>query len=189
MSNEGNPRPETANTDPEVHPSPSPGRTLVEDLGELADDLRQMYTDFGLRPYRVWSVTYRWTGGGIGLGEMVLASETEMLPTPKFTTTVKRKPQDAGYVERGDAKLREISPRYTEDQVRSLFHREPLPKGFQGFIEVRIDERDGNAQRRRFTVSDVPYRDAEKFEWVATLTKQDADRDRAGRVIPIDRGG
>ena len=148
-----------------------------------------MNTDFGLRPYRVFSVVYRWTGGAIGRGEMKLASERELLPTPKVKDiSVRHEAQDAGYVERGDVQLREVSPRYTEDDINALFHQSPLPPGFQGFVEMFIDARDGKTERRRFSVRGVPIRDAAKFEWSVQLIRQDAQRDRDKQVIPIDRG-
>jgi NAD(P)H-flavin reductase len=52
----------------------------------------------------------------------------------------------------------------------------------QGFVEVRVDERDGITQRRRFTVASPPARDAGRFEWTVEIEKQDEDRSRAGAV-------
>ena len=54
-----NPRLETANNDPAVNPDNSPGSSLINEMGSVADDLRQLYTDFGAHPYRVFSSCLR----------------------------------------------------------------------------------------------------------------------------------
>lgn len=183
---DGNPRANQPNDDPRLHPNPAPDRSLVETLGGVADDLRQLYTDFGLRPYRMFSVVYRWTGGEVGRGEPLVISTEEFLPTPNVSPRgVRGALREAGLVERGDVTVTQISPRYTEDQVRTLFHCLPLPPGLEGFIEVTVDSRDGESPRRRFTVIGVPARDADRFEWVATMTRQDASRLRDGQPNPV----
>lgn len=167
-------------------PLANPSASLVDSLGVVVDNLRQLYTDFGLRPYRVHSVVYRWTGGEVGRGVAEVVSDRELLPTPNLreTSGVAGELRSAGLVERGSVRLEEISPRYTEDEVRVLFHSYPLPPGCQGFVEVRVDARDGSTQRRRFIVRGIPYRDAGGFEWRATLLRQDEDRERNGAPPP-----
>lgn len=165
-----------------AHPDPDPCVSLVESLGETVDSLRQLYTDFGLRPYRVFSVVYEWSGGDVGRGLPRVISEQEMLPTPRVieTSGVSGELRSAGLVERGTVRLEQVSPRYTEDQVRLLFFQYPLPPGKQGFIEMRIDSRDGSTERRRFIVRGIPFRDAQGFQWRVTLLRQDEDRTRSG---------
>lgn len=191
-----NPRTETANTDPEVGPNPSPETSLVESFGGVVDDLRQLYTDFGMRPYRVFSVVGKWSGGRRGYGEWVLQSEVELLPTPKVM--VEQGPgqfgrlaevsNPAGLTERGSIKLFEISPRYTEDDVRQLFHIQPETKPvFEGFIELSIDRRDGQTKRRRFAVDHAPQRRAGSFDWTVTLRSSDQNRDRGGAFPNVGR--
>lgn len=182
-----NPRPETPEIDPALGPVCDPGGSLVESLGKTVDDLRQIATDLGLRPYRVFSVLVRWTGGGVGRGEAVVVREQEFLPTPKLVdmAPVRGEVRTGGLVERGTVRLRQISPRYTEDEVRTLTHVGPLGPGEQGWVEVRVDDRDGSTRRRRFVVVGVPFRDAGAFEWRADLLRQDVDRDRAGRVHDV----
>jgi hypothetical protein len=108
----------------------------------------------------------------------------ELLPTPLLVelSGVRKEATPAGVEERGGATLRQISPRYTEDDIYALFHTQPLPTDRDGFLEIRIDARDGVTTRRRFAVKGVPFRDADKFEWRARLTKVDSDRTRAGAV-------
>lgn len=179
-----NPRPITPNEDQALRPNALPGQSLVEQLGSTADELRQLYTEFGLRPYRVFSVIIRWTGGASGRGDAVLEQETELLPTPlvRDTKTIRGVAKPAGLDEEGSITLRQISPRYTEDDIRSIFHQQPLPDDRDGFLEVRIDERDGSTKRRRFSVKGAPYRDAGKFEWSASLRLQSHDRGRDGEI-------
>lgn len=179
----GNPRPQTPNTDPGLAVQPGGSGSLVESLGEVADDLRQLYTDVGLRPYRVFSVVIRWTGGEVGRGDPVVESETEFLPRPVVVNMngVRKESTPAGLNEKGSVRLRQVSPRYTEDDIRSLCHMTPLSSDRSGFIEIRMDDRDGSAQRRRFSVKGTPHRDAAKFQWTVELAKQDSDRSRTGK--------
>ncbi len=181
--NNRNPRPETPNTDPSLHPLVTPARSLVEDLGETADEMRQLYTDFGMRPYRVFSIVVKWTGGDVGRGEQQVISETEFLPTPLVDMSrLNAALKSGGRVENGNVRLRELSPRYTEEQITELFHRNPLPKGLQSFVEVREDARDGNTKRRRFQVTGVPERRADEFQWTVELVSAYPDRNRDGTI-------
>jgi hypothetical protein len=179
-----NPRPQTPNTDPDLGPSSLPQQSLAEVLGGTVDELRQLYTDFGLRPYRVFSVVIRWTGGDIGKGDAVLESEVELLPTPLLVDMkpVRGTAKPAGLDEEGAVMLKQISPRYTEDDVRTIFHQEQLPKDRDGYLEIRMDARDGITTRRRFTVKGAPSRSADRFEWSTRLIMQDHDRDRDGQI-------
>lgn len=169
-----NPRPTTANEDPRIGPNRQPGCSLVEGLGETVDGLRQFYTDFGLRPYRVFSVVVRWSGGESGRGDASVESEVELLPTPLVhdMKQLRGVSKSAGRDEEGGVKLTQISPRYTEDDIRTIFHTQPLPGDRDGFLEIRVDERDGKTQRRRFSVKGTPFRDTEKFEWSVRLRAQ-----------------
>lgn len=183
-----NPRRVTPNTDmalltPAACGIGAPGG-VVESLGGTVDQLRQLAVDMGMRPYRVFSVIVRWTGGEVGRGDAVVESEREFLPRPvvKDMTSVRGVAHAAGRNERGSVELSEVSPRYTEDDIRGLCHCGKLSQDREGFIEIRVDERDGQTDRRRFVVKDVPHRNAEGFEWRVRLLKQDQDRARNGTV-------
>lgn len=179
-----NPRVNVPNRDPGLHPNRAPGRSLAEELGPVVDEVRQIATDLGMRPYRVFSVTVRWSGGTSGRGRAEVVSEVELLPTPRVIAldAMKARAMAAGVVIRGDIRMREVSPRYTEDEVRGLFCADKQRPELDVFIEVRHDERDGKTDRRRFVVEVVPYRDLKRFEWVAVLSSQQGDRDRDGQV-------
>lgn len=172
-----------------ARPACDPPRSLAEQLGPTVDSLRQLYTDVGLRPYRVVSVVYGWSGGDVGRGTATVISERELLPTPlvKETSAVLGEQRSGGLVERGSTRLEQVSPRYTEDEVKQLFHCLPLKQGQQGFIEVRVDARDGLTERRRFIVRGMPYRDAGAFQWKVSLLRQDEDRSRLG--LPASPNG
>lgn len=153
----------------------------MEQLGAVADDMRQLFTDFGLRPYRIVSVLQRWSGGRVGAGTVAVVREQELLPTPLIEWTVRRKATEGGFTEDGSATLSEISPRLTEQQVQALVAPQGLAAGEESFLEVRMDARDGTEpHRRRFTVVGPPYRKAGKFEWRVRLEKANPDRDRHG---------
>lgn len=178
-----NPRNETPEDDPDLHANDDPELSLVEELGEVADDIRQIHTDIGTRPYRVFSVVYDWTGGEVGRGEARILSEKEILPTPKVDLSGSgTQATAAGRKSDGTAKLTEVSPRYTEDQIHALFPTR-LTGSQRSFIEVRMDARDGDQPiRRRYTVRMAPYRNPTKFEWVVRLRSQEQDRNRQGEL-------
>jgi hypothetical protein len=164
----------------EGHPAPDPGRTLAEELGETADELRQLYTDAGLRPYRVFAVLLRWSGGAKGRGTPRVVREREILPTPWVDLRPLREDdRPAGEVVRGRARLRQVSPQYTEAEVRGIFGGER--EGDEVIVEVVHDARDGyEPTRRRFAVEDVPWRNAGGFEWVVALSPEDDGRSPSG---------
>lgn len=152
-------------------------------MGPLVDELRQLNTDFGLRPYRVFSVVVAWDGGAVGRGTPRVVSELEFLPTPLVNLKPLRKEmRAAGKIEQGSAFLSELSPRYTEDDIDLLFRRGRLEPGQEAYVEVREDARDGSTKRRRFQVRGVPFREAESFQWVVTLTSEQQDRERNGEI-------
>ncbi len=154
-------------------------RSLVESLGSVADSIRQLYTDFGLRPYTIHVVRQRWAGGQVGRGQAEVVFDQPMLPTPNVVgvAAISRESKNAGRVDRGDIRLTQVSPRYTEDQITRYFSTE-LREDEEGFIEIRIDNRDGTTERKRYVVAGTPDRRADRFEWIVTLRKQDRNRAR-----------
>ncbi len=175
-----NPRTTTPNDDPLISPADAPGASLFESMGATVDAMRQLQTDLGARPYRVFVVRGVWSGGEVGRGEFQARPEVELLPTPLLDLRpVRFEHKAGGREERGTVTLREISPRYTEDEIAQIFHVKP---GEQAFVEARHDERDGNTKRRRFTLASPPWRDVEKFQWVVRLSTEDAARTRSGKT-------
>jgi len=152
---------------------------LVESLGAVADDIRQIAVELGLRPYQVHAVRLRWTGGQVGRGTSAVVFDEPLLPTPEVVNmgSVSRDSKNAGTVERGDVRLQGISPRYTEDQIVRYFSLD-LRSDEEGFIEIHMDKRDGETERRRFVVARAPERRADKFDLSVVLRKQDKNRAR-----------
>jgi len=183
-SRRANPRVPRPNEDPRLHPLRDPLCSLAEELGPTADELRQIATDFGLRPYRLFSVVVRWSGGAKGRGESRVISETEFLPTPKLSPrSIRGEARTGGIEEVGNISVTEISPRYTEEDIRVLFVVQPPPDGDEAFLEVRLDSRTGDQnRRRRFVIQGVPSLDAENFQWTARLRAQGATRNPDGSV-------
>lgn len=175
-------KPRSPNLDPELHPVDG-ARTLVEDFGELADEMRQIAVDVGLHPYRVFAVRITWSGDRVGSGEPRVTLEEEFLPTPRVDLAGLRREsrEPGGYVERGTIRMDRVSPRYTEDQIATLCPKGgSLPPNVEAFIEVRMDSRDPNAIRRRFVLADPPVRRADRFDWLVRLLPQDDHRERSG---------
>jgi hypothetical protein len=175
-------KPKSPNTDPRLH-GVDGSRSFAAELAETADDLRQLASDFGLRPYRVFSVRIRWSGDTVGAGEPRVVLEEEFLPTPRVNLERLRREarEPGGYVERGLIRMDRVSARYTEDQIDALCVGRDAPENEERLIEVRIDGRTGEEPtRRRFAVAEAPFLRAEGFEWIVRLTPQDDARKRDG---------
>lgn len=186
-----NPRWVTPNTDPELGPisrrvtpcGESLEPSLVDDLGEVADDLRQLYTDFGLRPYRIFAVVVTWDGGEVGVGDQSILKETELLPTPYIDMSkIKYQTTTGGRSDSGQTTIYEISPRYTEFELKEMFPRD-LAANEQAFIEVHMDGRDGREPlRHRFTIVSMPARDADGFQFTMQVMIQFEERNPDGSL-------
>lgn len=170
----------------QAHPHRAPQRSLLAGLSEVVDSARQIATDIGARPYRVFSIVVQWTGGDKGRGEPRVVSEIEFLPTPKVGVEGLRSALNSGgQADNGEVRVTEISARYTEEQVHTLAHRLPLAKGQEGWIEVTLDARDGAAaQRRRFQPAAPPFYDVENLQWVLRLRSEQQNRTSEG--LPRD---
>ena len=83
-------------------------RTLVRKLSPTVDRLRQIATNLGVRPYRVFLVRTRWSGEERGEGQEVVYDEREILPTPrvKQVSNLMRYLTEVGVGEQGELKVR-----------------------------------------------------------------------------------
>lgn len=177
----------TPNLDPSLEPDPNPEQSFTSSIAGIVDDARQLVTDLGLSPYRVFVVTVRWTGGAVGQGEAKVVGELELLPTPEIreTSGVRGEQRSGGLVERGTIELRKVSIRYTERELEGVFQCGRCANrdaAVQVFVEMRIDGREPEARRRRFTVTGMPYLNAKGFEWRVRLLRQDEDRGLNGQL-------
>jgi len=135
--------------------------SLVDSLIDVADDLRQLHTEFGGRPYRVFLVWLEWRADEdrdgirsdgeewlddlkVGVGSPTLAAEIELLPTPLASGLGGKRFDATGLTESGRISVSEVSIAYTEDvlsgllpQFRDADHPETLRAGIEFFWELR----------------------------------------------------
>lgn len=173
-----------------LRPNPDPARSIVARFSGVVDGMRQLQTDAGQRPYRVFAVVVGWTGQEVGRGDPVVLSQVELLPTPMVRLRgIRFENKPAGKTDRGYVEVSEISPRYTEAELVRSFHVKPdLTEGLEVFYEVQRDARDGaEGIRRRFVLRGVPDHDAENFMWTIKLSAQDPARGKGGKPARAER--
>lgn len=161
-------------------------QTLAAKLVPCVDKIRQLNTNFGLRPYRVFLVITEWTGQRRGQGVERVLSETELLPTPKIESFASLNLQlmSAGLEEVGDLRISEISPKYTGEQLlgRHTDNTELLKN--QGFRwEVVLYKQGNEPIRRSFVPKGLPDFMPGRVQWAVSLTRlrSGVDRDSEGR--------
>jgi hypothetical protein len=161
-------------------------RSLGQRLVPVADRLRALLTDFGLRPYTVSIVRTRWTGGRRGVGEEVVVEEIRLRPTPAIAdmTGVSAIASPAGLAEQGEILLSKISGTMTEEQLRGISSDgTAIDADEQFFYEIHFPRVDGSpGERRRFFPTSAPYYNAGGLQWQVQLRKQNAERQRGGDV-------
>jgi hypothetical protein len=159
--------------------------TLAFNLIDVADGLRDLYTTFGLRPYRVQLVRSRWTHGVRGQGVEQIISAIAVLPTPLLSdmTTLAEINSAIGADETGEVLLSQVSGSFTEDQLRGHPRDgEPVPVDEQFYYEIEFPPacRGDAGEKRRFTLKSAPMYYADRFQWNIRLEKQRQDRGRNG---------
>ena len=113
--------------------------TLAREFVELADDLRDLLSQFGLRAYRVSTIRVQWSGGKRGRGSPIVIEETIILPTPKIASLdgLQELVQSVGLDEVGSVELSEVSGRFTEEQLRGFTDAgDGLPVAQEFYYEV-----------------------------------------------------
>lgn len=165
------------------------GHSLVDELGEVVDCVRDLYTSIGLRTYQVSLVWTRWSGGERGRGQEFIAQEMPLLPTPLLMLDgVELQLKELGLNEQGKITVSQLSPRFTEDLLLGrdgpIQRGRDLPPDVNFFWEVYTPERRGTGVRRRFFPAGVPSKNAGKFEWTIELTSQEGARLRDGGIAP-----
>lgn len=194
----GNPVSELPELSGQVRPVQQTNTTLASRLGPTVDRIRQLYTSFGIRPYRVFLVHMKWPGGQRGHGVPQELSRREILPTPRLldmsgTTQVLRA---FGLQEEGSVAIDQITPKYTEDDLLGktpdlidLEVPRSGPPDVDFFWEV-VENRPSTPQpvRRRYVPNSVPCLVQDGFQWKITLTKQEYNRGR-GQAAMAGRPG
>jgi len=166
-----------------VHPL-APGqfaRSLAGSLGPSLDEIRQIGTDLGLRPYRVFLVHWQWAGEK-GVGRPREISRREILPTPRVRDMSQASflMSQFGMTEAGGIFIDRISTKYSEDDLRGRTPdlRNPARQqtnlaNVEFFWEVREDRQTVPPPKpRRFTPGAVPMLSRSAMSWSLPLTKQ-----------------
>jgi hypothetical protein len=159
--------------------------TLIASLQPCVDNIRDIATQFGARPYQVALVWTRWSSGQRGEGVEEVIREELLLPTPRVVdlTSLGRDLQPVGLDEVGSLRVTEISARYTEDYLVGVCDNGQAEEPDQSFYwEVRFPRADGLGPRRRFRPASAPSLEPTKFQWVVRLLKISEDRQRDGDV-------
>lgn len=157
--------------------------TLLGRLGSTVDRFRDRHTRFGARPYTVRIVKTRWTGGKRGRGAEVVVSTMTISPTPLISDmdSLTEMLSAVGTNESGGLQISEISPRYTEEELRGIdSNGTPVGPDENIYWEVEMMRmRDGlPGQKRRFQLRSAPAFRPYKFQWVVNLEKANDDAPR-----------
>lgn len=159
-------------------------KTLAQRFIPLADQLRDLLTKFGLRPYKVKIIRVKWSGGERGLGTFTVLSETAILPTPRVQDmqSLTEIVQAVGLDEVGMIRVDEISGRFTEDELMGRdTDGNSIPLDEEVFYEIEFPRLDGKpSNRRRFYPRSPPQYFAGRLQWSLNLEKANEDRLRNG---------
>jgi len=162
--------------------------TLAADLADVADDIRQIATDFGARPLRAFLVWLKSSGEERGQGEEEVLARVELLPTPVATdlSSMQLNPYSAGVYPLGSVRLTEVSAaRYDRDTLKGkppvdVTRIDPERIGF--FYELVDDGRlDNPSRRQRFRLFAEPNLQADRAEWSVLLERTHEDLTRNGK--------
>lgn len=168
-------------------------QTLAQQLVPVVDEIRQLATDFGIRPYRVFLVHIAWTGPVRGAGDAVEISRREILPTPQVMdmSATTKELAAIGLTEVGGIRLAKVTASLTEDDLLGRTPDLLLPDGTRAqkqtiefFYEV-VQQRPAGLQsaaRRRYVPDSAADLKPALAGWTISLRKQDADRARDGSM-------
>jgi len=155
--------------------------TLMRSLIPCVDQARNIHACLGTRSYQVVLVRTKWSGGARGKGTESVLAEEQVLPVPLVEGMggVQRTARQQGLAEEGDVTVREVSARYTEDQLLGLNENgSRIPKDESFYWEIRAVAPGAPQVRRRFFPAAVPALDMGKVQWVVRLAKASDDRGR-----------
>ena len=161
--------------------------TLAQRLIPVADNIRNLFTRFGLRTYKVRIVRVRWSDGRRGRGVPQVVAEKDILPTPlvQDLSGITEILNPIGLDEVGTITVSEISGRFTDDELRFLAEDgEPPGPDEEVFYEIEFPDPDGNRDsvKRRFLLRGAPYYNAGRFQWQIRLERVNEDRSRDGDI-------
>lgn len=149
------------------------------------DRVRQIATNLGIRPYRVFLTWTKWGGEEIGEGDETLVQRIELLPTPRVRSldNITLAPFHAGILPEGSLRVDQISTTYTLDQLmgrmQPVAHEDHIPEPYDFFYEVVEDGRgDPSPVRMRFRLFGTPHRLPDSVQWQLVLQRTSEDRTR-----------
>lgn len=175
---------------PKVRPlSPAQAsKTFANRFARTGDRLRQIATNFGIRPLRVCLVWTKWSGAERGEGTEQEVRRIEILPTPKVSSldSVSYSIFHSGTLPVGSIRVEQVTESLTLDTLSGKVvpkKGEPtVPEPYSFFYEVREDGRGDNPpQRWKYRLLGVPFRRAGKVDWTMLLEKISEDPRRDGR--------
>lgn len=156
--------------------------TLVQKLTPVADKVRNLATRLGGRPYEVFLVRTRWSGGRRNAGTEEVLSAEALVPTPTVSTinALTQMLQSVGLDEAGTVVVSGISPSYTEDQLVGIGPQgQPVAVDENFYWEIVYPRPAPDAAvRRRYALQSAPDYRATRFGWTVTLIKAGEERDR-----------
>ena len=172
------------------------GRSLASRLAPVVDNLRQISTRMGVRPYRVFLTWSWWDGAETGEGYEHLRQRVELLPTPLIKETINYEPWHGGVLAEGSITVSEVSVvAYTEDFLRGLDCRlipgldlmganPTIPEPWDFFYEVVQDGRGGREpDRPRFRIRGCPFLKADTAEWLFVIERTSRQRTRRDESV------
>jgi len=134
------------------------GPDIISRLAARVDKIRgAVHTRMGTRPYTVWSVITKWSGGRRGRGTEYLIGESQLLPTPRITGGDGKDAQIYGIIEAGAGMISEVSWLYEEADFNPTVGRDE-----QAYIEIRATR---DSTKRRFTIASDPELHADSVGW------------------------
>jgi hypothetical protein len=163
-------------------------RTLGQQLIPVVDGLRDIYSQFGLRPYVVRVLRTRWTGGERNHGQERVDLVRDVLPTPRLMdiSALMEVVTAVGRDEVGEIVVTEISGGYTEDELLGLdgLGQDP-PEDVSAYYEIEFLRVDGlPGEKRRFQIRGAPNYMPARFQWSVRLERTRPDRLRGGAPAP-----
>lgn len=155
------------------HADLDPENVLIDGLvADVIDGLRgDLHPQFGVRPYRVFTIRREWAGEAVGEGEVYQDRETELVPAPRVMNLGRYEQERGGINERGETVVKEVSLTYafgelTGDGMGLAANEQWL---------IRIDDGAGQGNPSRYyTHNRPPFVDREEdMGWVLYLRAVD----------------
>ncbi len=164
-------------------------RSLVSQLAPVADSVRNLATQMGLRPAAVRIVTSRFAGRRPGVGAEVILSVEDLVPTPEVLGLDGISYQDtemAGYFEAGGVVLKGVSLTYAQDKLALIDPVELLGSdpSVTRYYEIEVLAGPKTGDKMRFRPSGRPHWQPGSVNWVVPLERVQGDRTRSGAPGP-----